>query len=167
MKTLLTDVAAFHRAGDIPAFPSIAARTAAAGPPTAEEMRLRLKLIIEEVEEIFEAHGVSFEGNAIHTAFKIINGAIEQIVTPTCNDIDAIADGLVDSIYVHVGAALQYGLPLDHVWDAVQKANMAKFPGGRAIRREDGKVIKPEGWQPPNILEALEKESEAEWVKGE
>jgi predicted HAD superfamily Cof-like phosphohydrolase len=42
------------------------------------------------------------------------------------------------------------------VWAAVQCANEAKAieqPDGRrkVVRREDGKILKPEGWTPPDI----------------
>lgn len=37
------------------------------------------------------------------------------------------ADGLVDLIYVALGSGVRYGLDLPAVWDAVQRANMAKF----------------------------------------
>lgn len=33
----------------------------------------------------------------------------------------------------------------------VAKSNLAKIVDGRVIRREDGKVLKPEGWTPPDI----------------
>lgn len=55
-------------------------------------------------------------------------------------------------IYVLVGAALAFGIPLDRVWSEVQRANMAKLGGAR---RADGKILKPEGWQPPRIHEAI------------
>jgi predicted HAD superfamily Cof-like phosphohydrolase len=28
---------------------------------------------------------------------------------------------------------------------------MSKLVDGKVIRREDGKILKPEGWQPPQI----------------
>ncbi|MBF6358173.1 hypothetical protein IU449_27120 [Nocardia higoensis] len=42
-------------------------------------------------------------------------------------------------------------IPLDRVWGEVQRSNLAKLVDGKALRREDGKIVKPEGWQPPNI----------------
>lgn len=74
-----------------------------------------------------------------------------------CGDLPAIADGMVDAIYVIVGAALEYGLPIDRVWQAVQKANMAKVDPstGKVHRRADGKILKPPGWTPPDIAAVL------------
>src|SRR5574343_277690 len=72
-------------------------------------------------------------------------------------DIVALADGLADLIYVCVGTALEYGIPLDRVWDEVQRSNMAKVDPitGLVRRREDGKILKPDGWQPPEIEKAV------------
>jgi predicted HAD superfamily Cof-like phosphohydrolase len=64
---------------------------------------------------------------------------------------------MADSIYVIVGAAIEYGIPLSAVWDAVQKSNLAKRDPstGKVRRREDGKILKPDGWKPPDIRAAL------------
>lgn len=39
----------------------------------------------------------------------------------------SLADAIADSIYVLIGTAFEYGLPLAAVWQAVQKANMDKL----------------------------------------
>lgn len=70
------------------------------------------------------------------------------------DDLVEIADGIVDLIYVAIQTAICYGIPAE-VWDEVQRTNMAKFPGGRIFRREDGKILKPEGWVPPDIAGIL------------
>lgn len=61
-----------------------------------------------------------------------------------------LADGLADLIYVCIGTALQFGIPLDRVWKEVHRSNMAKVQGG-VRRRDDGKILKPEGWTPPDV----------------
>lgn len=68
-------------------------------------------------------------------------------------DLVALADGLADTIYVAIGTALEFGIPLDAVWAEVQRSNMAKRDPatGSVRRREDGKVLKPANWVPPNI----------------
>lgn len=72
------------------------------------------------------------------------------------DDIVDIADALADIIYIVCGTALAYGIPLDRVFEEVHKSNMAKLDeNGNVIRREDGKILKPAGWQPPNILNVL------------
>jgi len=84
--------------------------------------RLRRNLIKEEIQETLDA--------------------IRQ------NNLVALADGIVDSIVVLLGAAITYGIDIRPVWDIVHASNMAK-KGGKL--REDGKMLKPEGWEPPNV----------------
>ena len=67
------------------------------------------------------------------------------------NDLVEIADALADMIYIICGTAVSYGIPLDKVFEEVHNSNMAKFVDGKVLRREDGKILKPEGWRPPDI----------------
>ncbi len=123
MKTLLNDVAGFHRACDIPVL---------AKPQfVPERAALRSALIAEECRETVDA---------------IANG-----------DMVEIADGLADVIYVAVGTALEFGIPLERIWGEVHRSNMAKVdPGTRKVtKRADGKVLKPEGWTPPDVAGVL------------
>jgi predicted HAD superfamily Cof-like phosphohydrolase len=72
------------------------------------------------------------------------------------NDIVDIADALADIIYIVCGTALVYGIPLDRVFDEVHRSNLAKLDeNGNVIRREDGKILKPKNWEPPNIVNVL------------
>jgi predicted HAD superfamily Cof-like phosphohydrolase len=59
------------------------------------------------------------------------------------------ADALVDAIYYICNFAEKHGIDLDPIYDAVHDANMRKLVGGRVILREDGKVMKPDGWVGP------------------
>lgn len=63
-------------------------------------------------------------------------------------DLAGIADAIADLIYVLLGRAVSYGIDMRPVWEAVHQANMAKVGGSK---RSDGKVMKPEGWEPPDI----------------
>lgn len=71
------------------------------------------------------------------------------------DDMEGVADGLADLCYVTIGTALQFGIDLPAVWDAVQEANMAKFPNGEVLRDKQGKIMKPEGWTGPDIAAVL------------
>jgi predicted HAD superfamily Cof-like phosphohydrolase len=63
------------------------------------------------------------------------------------------ADALVDSIYYMHNAAAKAGIDLDPFFDEVHAANLRKrWPDGTYHRRADGKVVKPEGWTPPDVL---------------
>ena len=97
--------------------------------PSGEERDLRIRLLKEEYEEY-------------------IQGECK-------NDIENIAKELADIIYIVCGTAASYGIPLDKVFDAVHASNMAKLVDGKPIRREDGKILKPDGWKAPDIKSIL------------
>jgi predicted HAD superfamily Cof-like phosphohydrolase len=82
------------------------------------------------------------------------------------NDLVEIADALADIIYVALGTAVAYGIPLDTIFDEVHRSNMAKLVDGKVIRRADGKIQKPEGWTAPDIKSILDaKTKQAEFIR--
>ena len=99
--------------------------------PSSHERELRVRLMKEEYKEYKKAE--------------------EQ------SDLVNLASELADIIYIACGTAVSYGIPLDEVFEAIHKANMAKLVNGQALRREDGKIQKPEGWQPADIAAILKK----------
>lgn len=78
------------------------------------------------------------------------------------NDLATAADSLIDLVYVVMGTAVMMGLPWQALWDAVQYANMRKVRAESAddeksVRKHRLDVVKPPGWQPPNIKAVLDK----------
>lgn len=63
-----------------------------------------------------------------------------------------LVDASIDAIYVICGLLTAVGVNGDFIWSAVHAANMRK-EGGEM--REDGKVLKPEGWEHPDVLGEL------------
>lgn len=67
-----------------------------------------------------------------------------------------LLDAIADSIYVLCWCAVRFHLPLHEAFLEVQRSNMAKLqPDGTALKNGHGKVQKPAGWTPPNILEIV------------
>lgn len=67
-----------------------------------------------------------------------------------------IAQELADVVYVAYGTAHSLGIPLDAVLAEVHAANMRKLDHeGKPVLRDDGKVVKPKGWLPPDVASVL------------
>lgn len=151
MKDLMNDVRSFHRLAEHPS----------AEKPTllsVDRTRLRLRLILEEFEELVDSLYAASHGRS--QAFSLVRAYLDDLNTPidSDNNVEQLADvgdALTDLMYFAVGTGLEMGLPLDQFWAEVQRANMDKFPGGVVTKRADGKVIKPEGWKPPNHEEIV------------
>ncbi len=98
------------------------------------------------------------ELNEIHTAYKKLILANSQSDTEAKERAEAaIIDGFIDLLYVTIGSADCAGVKLDEYWDEVQRANLSKVDGslGPTQYNEDGKIMKPPGWKPPDILGIL------------
>ena len=62
-------------------------------------------------------------------------------------------DALIDILVVTAGALHSFGADADGAWKEVMRSNFAKVDPrtGKVIQREDGKVLKPAGWEPPRL----------------
>jgi len=80
-----------------------------------------------------------------------------ELVTAYGNrDRVEIADACADLKWVIEGLEITLNLPQQEIWDEVARSNLAKIStNGKVLKREDGKVLKPEGWTPPNIKSIL------------
>lgn len=83
----------------------------------------------------------------------------KELITAYSNrDIVEIADACADLKWVIEGLEITMNLPQQEVWDEVARSNLGKISeNGKVLKREDGKVLKPEGWTPPDIKKILKK----------
>ena len=67
-------------------------------------------------------------------------------------------DALIDILVVTVGAIHSLGADGAGAWNEVMRTNFAKIDPatGRVNKREDGKVLKPEGWKPPELEQYIQ-----------
>ena len=70
-------------------------------------------------------------------------------------DIVEVADACADIVWVVEGLMYSLGIDPQVVWDEIAKSNSSKTVDGKLIKREDGKVLKPESYKAPNIQKAL------------
>jgi predicted HAD superfamily Cof-like phosphohydrolase len=68
-------------------------------------------------------------------------------------------DALLDIVVVAIGAIHSMGADGEGGWKEVMKTNFAKIDHetGKVRKREDGKVLKPLGWEPPKLAPFVKK----------
>jgi predicted HAD superfamily Cof-like phosphohydrolase len=98
------------------------------------QFNMYLKLIEEEAEELNQA--------------IIAEDKVEML------------DALIDMLVVTIGAIHSMGADAEGAWKEVMRTNFAKIDHetGKVRKREDGKVLKPQGWTPPNLRSYINKE---------
>lgn len=94
--------------------------------PPDRVMELRNDLLVEELKELIDA--------------------VKE------GDLTAVADALADTLYVTYGWAIAYGIDIRPIFREVHRSNMEKLGGGK---REDGKILKPRGWNGPKVHKLL------------
>jgi predicted HAD superfamily Cof-like phosphohydrolase len=75
------------------------------------------------------------------------------------NDRVEQLDALIDILVVTIGAIHSMGADGEGAWKEVMRTNFAKIDKdtGKVRKREDGKVLKPLGWEPPNLTPFVKK----------
>lgn len=124
-----------------------------------KDIKLRLKLILEELSEFYEA----CLDQKTYVLFKIHFSLLQQmtdLLDESLIDFDIVgaSDSIVDLIYVTLGSAVAFGIPHDELFTAVHENNMTKVDPttGKCIRNEAGKIMKPEGYQPVDLTPILQ-----------
>lgn len=108
-------------------------------------LRLRMKLISEETNEVEEA---------VADLEKCIaeSGAKEELIRYKA----ALLKELCDLQYVLSGFAVTFGLPFDEAFRKVHESNMSKLgDDGKPVYREDGKVLKGPNYKKPDLSDLV------------
>lgn len=73
------------------------------------------------------------------------------------NDRVEQLDALIDILVVTIGAIHSMGADAEGAWKEVMNTNFAKIDKetGKVRKREDGKVLKPLGWTPPELAQFI------------
>lgn len=95
--------------------------------------------------EGFDQSQFSLYANLIKEEFTELNEAINNN-----NQVETL-DALIDILVVTIGAIHSMGADGEGAWKEVMSTNFAKIDKltGKVRKREDGKVLKPTGWQAP------------------
>lgn len=126
------------------------------------ELRLRIKLIIEELIELMDALNTEqpmMWENCRHHLRKAYS-ACDSLEPARIDPVEA-TDALADLTYVVTGMALVLGLPIVPAVDEVHRSNMSKLgQDGQPILASDGKIKKGPNYSPPNLKQFFRGENE-------
>lgn len=122
-------IEAFSKAAGVkrPSFPAV---------PDFDILHFRQRLITEEFEEVCQA----------------ISDLSSNDKSNQHDALSQLAHELADLLYVVYGTFSACGIDADAVFEEIHRANMAKVDGPR---RADGKLLKPNGWQPADVATVL------------
>lgn len=138
--TMYEDVGLFHKKMQLDNYDKGGPRQL-----TNDEFRFRYNFLQEELRELVESRAVG--------------------------DLSGQLDALCDLVWVALGTAQLMRMPFDQAWNEVRRANMEKRPWveGDPIKARNTKgleVVKPEGWQPPQVATVIMDRRQALYNKG-
>tara|TARA_R110002050_G_scaffold273179_1_gene417229 strand:- start:138 stop:539 length:402 start_codon:yes stop_codon:yes gene_type:complete len=128
---------------------------------------ITLKEVIGHVEKFHDAFGIEnkYEPTAEisekegQLRFDLMKEENEEYLEAVqAGDLVEIADALGDMLYILSGTMLKHGMQgkIQAVFEEIQRSNMSKLDAnGKAIYREDGKVLKSDLYFKPNIAALL------------
>lgn len=128
-----------------------------------DEVKFIVRMVISEMMEL-----CTTVTSTVQEALDLFDECVETTDKPkpfnpdSKSDAEIMAeqyDSFVDAWYYMLNTAVKKGVDLDEIFKVVHRANMAKrFPDGKFHRREDGKVMKPDGWKEPDIVGEIKRQ---------
>lgn len=107
-------------------------------PVSKEDLELGAKLIEEECMKEF------------------IPAFVKWQQSQSLENLAEMVDGAIDTIYVIIWMMNKAGVPVNECFAEIQRSNMAKLQSDGSVKKNEfGKVVKPETWTPPNLMDIL------------
>jgi len=103
---------------------------------SSKQLILRMSFIDEEVKELRDE---------VLTAVK----ELEETKAVSHQVHVNLLKELGDVMYVASGFAVTFGLPISRAFDRIHESNMSKMVDGKAIKNDEGKVMKGPNYRPP------------------
>jgi len=141
-------------------------------PPTDVRL-LRAALVMEEAIELLNALGVQmlikstgYDGSSSKYVIALNSSVDNKVaehsyaVSDQAIDPNKVADAIADISVTAIGTLSAFGLSDESILEEVDLSNLRKLGPGHSFR-EDGKLLKPPDWSPPDIdrVIALQKEA--------
>lgn len=129
---------------------------AACPAPNQSTMSKGLGYFLEEFNETLKSIKLDEQHDQIRReAWTLVEHLANSLkagqATVVAMDRAEVIDGLADTIVTAVGFGYRAGMNVPEATVRVDTANWAKYDQhGQPVKNADGKVIKPEGWKPPD-----------------
>ena len=104
-------------------------------------------LIREEIAEVAQAYA---------ELLKELSDLEYVLVGAHCKGIQEFPEDIVGELYAfeHLYQAIPQAI-LNEAFVRVHKSNMSKLTDGKLLKREDGKILKPDSYEPPDLMELV------------
>lgn len=114
----------------------------------------------KDQEKFMQACGQTTVGENIEQYklyYNLIKEEVKELDDSTTQEDDL--DALIDILVVTIGAIHSMGADAEGAWNEVMRTNFAKIDPATGLvrKREDGKVLKPQGWTAPDLKPYLKK----------
>lgn len=118
--------------------------------PRADVRKLRCLLLLEETLEFIEASGFAVDLYSVFSGVCKVGERFGYTVYETGKNpsYEDMVDACADVSVVNTGTLIALGAGDAEVLEAVDNANLAKVTGN-VTRDANGKIKKPDDWQPP------------------
>lgn len=116
----------------------------------ADVMAFHRKFKLDRPNDMFNEHFIEMRMRFFQEELEELALGIEK------KDLVEVLDAFVDLVYITVGMAELMGLPFNEAWKIVHESNMWKIRATVPTKRKTTfDVIKPPGWEPPDIAKVL------------
>ena len=104
-------------------------------------------LIREEIDEVAKAYA---------ELLKELSDLEYVLVGAHCKGIQEFPEDIVSNLFAfeHLYQAVPQAV-LNEAFVRVHRSNMSKLTNGKLVKREDGKILKPDTYEPPNMMELV------------
>lgn len=122
--------------------------------------------LFKDIKEFHEKFGLEYNGYPkelndsvmLYRMCFMLEELNEYIASVHKHDLEGAFDALIDLVYVALGTAYFHGFPFNEGWKLVHEANMKKIRTahkGHSKRNSEFDIIKPEGWEAPDLSELI------------
>lgn len=120
--------------------------------PTIDDARVQIGCHYEEVAEMMAAlmdNSAVYYVTDLSYKYKTLNNPLIQLNSEKRRE--ELLDALADQIVTAIGVAHMLGMDITGALAEVNRSNWSKFVDGKPVFNEHGKIIKGEGYTPPDL----------------